>query len=126
MQIRWMLITVAALASLGGDARAQQPTATDVTHELRLIASQPTVADADRETVRAFLDQPDVQRVAESSGLDLTSTRDRVSSLTDAEAAELAARLDALPGTPQVGGQVIVISASAVVIALLILLLLSD
>jgi hypothetical protein len=126
MQTKWMLLTLAALLGFGSDARAQQPTATDVTHELRLIASQPTVADADRERVRMFLDRPEVQRAAESIGLDLTRTTDHVSTLSEAEAAELAARIDALPGEPQVGGQVIVISASAVIIALLILLLLSD
>ena len=126
MQIKWMLLIVAALFSFAGDARAQQPTAADVTRELRLIASQPSAADAHRATVREFLDRSDVRRAAESSGLDLTGTGDRVSALSDAEAAELAARIDALPGTPQVGGQVIVISASALIIALLILLLLSD
>ncbi len=125
MPTKWMLLIVAALLAFGGDARAQQTTAHDITRELRLIASQPT-ADADRATVQMFLDRPDVQRAVQSSGLDLTSTTDRVSALSDAEVAELAARIDALPGAPQVGGQVIVISASAVIIALLILLLLSD
>jgi hypothetical protein len=126
MQIKRMLLTLAALLALSADARAQQPTAADVTSELRLIASHATADDSDRATVRAFLDRPDVERIAESSGLDLVSTRDRVSTLSDAEAAELAARIDALAGAPQVGGQVIVISASALLIALLIVLLLAD
>ena len=126
MQIKRMLLTVAVFLGFSADARAQQPSAADVTSELRLIASQPMSVDVDRATVRAFLDRPDVERVAESSGLDLASTRDRVSTLSDAEAAELAARIDALAGAPQVGGQVVVISASALLIALLIVLLLAD
>jgi hypothetical protein len=126
MKTTWMLLTLAALLGLAGDARAQQPTAADITSELRLIASQPTAADADRATVRTFFERSSVQRAAESIGIDLTSTTDRVSTLSEAEVRELAARIAALPGEPQVGGQVIVISASAVIIALLILLLLSD
>jgi hypothetical protein len=126
MQIKWMLLALAALLGFAADARAQQPTVADVTEELRLIASQPTTADADRATVRVFLDRPDVVRAAESSGLDLTSTGDRASTLSDAEAAELAARIDALPGAAQAGGDVIVISATTVIIALLLLLLLAD
>jgi hypothetical protein len=126
MQTKWMLFTLAALVAFAGDARAQQPTANDVMSELRLIASQPTDADTDRATVREFLDRPEVRRAAEAVGLDSRIAAGRVTTLSDAEVADLAARIDALPGEEQVGGQVIVISASAVIIALLILLLLND
>jgi hypothetical protein len=125
MRIKWTLLAVAAVFALSADARAQHPAAADVTEELRLIASQPTAADADRATVRAFLDRADVEQAVESHGVDLTRAKDRVSTLNDAEAAELAARIDALDGAPQVGGDVIVISTTAVVIALLVLILLS-
>jgi hypothetical protein len=125
MRIKWMLLTVAALLALSADAHAQQPTAADVTGELRLIASQPMASDTDRATVRAFLDRTDVAQAAESHGIGLDAVKDRTSTLSDAEAAELAARIDAWDGTAQVGGDVIVISTTAIIIALLVLILLS-
>ena len=125
MRIRLMLVTLAALLGSSADAHAQQPTAADVTEELRLIASEPTAADADRVTVRAFLDRAEVAQIAQSHVFDLDGTKDRTSTLSDAEVAEIAARIDAMDEAVQVGGDTIVISASAVIIALLVLILLS-
>lgn len=125
MKIKWMLLAVGALFAASVDAHAQQATTADVTDELRLIASQPTPADGDRATVRAFLDRADVVGAAESHGIDIESTKDRVSTLSDAEAAQVAARIDAIDGEPQVGGDYIVISTTAVIIALLVLILVS-
>jgi hypothetical protein len=144
MRIKWMLLTFVALVAVfasSADAHAQQSPAADVTamtavtDELRLIASQPTAADADRASVRAFLERAAVERAAEVNGLDLETVKERASTLSDAEAADLAARIDAMDREAQdrdaqdrdalVGGDVIVISTTAVVIALLVLLLLS-
>ena len=125
MRIKWMLLTAVALLVLGADARAQQASAADVTEELRLIASQPTAADVDRATLRAFLDRPEVERAADARGIDLASVSDRTSTLTDDEAAEIARHIAAMDGAPQVGGDVIVISTTAIIIALLVLILLS-
>ena len=70
----------------------------------------------DRERVLAVLDRADVQAQLEAHGVSPDVVKARVAALTDAEAAELAARIDSLPA----GGVNIL---SAILIVFLVLLL---
>jgi hypothetical protein len=71
--------------------------------------------DADRERVARMLDRTDVQARLQAHGVSAADVKARVAALTDAEAAELAARIDELPA----GGIGIV---GAIVLVFLVLL----
>jgi len=75
-------------------------------------------ADADRQRIAAALERADVRELLAASGVDFKQAQARVAALSDAEAAELAARVDELPA----GG----IDALAVVLVVFLVLLISD
>ena len=70
----------------------------------------------ERERVAALLERPDVQAALAAYGVSPRDAQSRVAAMTDAEAAELAARIDELPA----GGIDIL---GAVLIVFLVLLL---
>jgi len=75
-------------------------------------------AGADRERIAAALDRADVRTELAARGVSLADAQARVAALTDAEAAELAARLDSLPA----GG----IDILGVALVVFLVLLLTD
>ena len=70
----------------------------------------------DRERIAHVLDRADVQAQLQAYGVNATEVKARVDALTDAEAAELAARIDSLPA----GGIGII---GAILIVFLVLLI---
>lgn len=65
---------------------------------------------ADRERIAAALERADVREQLAVFGVDLAEAQARVAALSDAEAAELAARIEALPaGGADVLGVILVV-----------------
>jgi hypothetical protein len=81
-----------------------------------VLASGPESAAA-RARVDAFLQRADVASQLESLGVDATEARQRVALLTDAEVAQIDARLDRLPA----GGSFFGVVAGILVLLILIL-----
>jgi hypothetical protein len=75
-------------------------------------------ADADRSRIAAALERTELREQLAVFGVSLEQAQARVAALTDAEAAELAGRLDELPA----GG----IDVLAVVLVVFLVLLLTD
>ncbi|HEX6689662.1 MAG TPA: PA2779 family protein [Burkholderiales bacterium] len=75
-------------------------------------------ADADRQNIAAALERAEVREQLAAFGVDLAEAQARVAALSDAEAAELAARIEALPA----GG----VDVLAVALVVFLVLLLTD
>jgi hypothetical protein len=76
-------------------------------------------ADVDRERVRAFLDRDDVRGVLERWDVSAEEAKARVDSLTDAELASIAGRIDAMPA----GGSTVGAILGALLLIFVILLI---
>jgi hypothetical protein len=87
--------------------------ATSLPVEAAMIA-----ADADRSRIAAALERAEVREQLATLGVSVEQAQARVAALTDAEAAELAARIDELPA----GG----LDVLAVVLVVFLVLLLTD
>jgi hypothetical protein len=61
-----------------------------------MVATQSALG-AERERIAAMLDRTEVQAQLQAYGVNPSDVKARVGALTDAEAAELAARIDELP-----------------------------
>lgn len=83
---------------------------------LPLHAGMLPVPGPDRERIVAVLERAEVRDELATRGVSLADARQRVAALTDAEAAELAARLDELPA-----GGVDVLGVALVVFLVLLL-----
>ena len=87
-----------------------------------LVTTEQTMADAsvnhDRMRLTALLDRQDVQAGLEAHGIDPVEARARVASLTDAEVAQITAKLDELPA----GGDGVGAVVGALLIVFLVLL----
>ena len=70
----------------------------------------------DRERISRILDRTDVQAQLQAYGVSAAEVKARVAALTDAEAAELAARIDELPA-----GGVSILGAALIVFLVLLL-----
>ena len=66
-------------------------------------------AGAARDTIRNFVNRADLSSQMQALGLDPATAKDRVSALTDAEAAQLAERINSLPAGADGTGLVLVI-----------------
>lgn len=107
----WPLISVMlALTAPVGFARAAL-VSTDVVLEQETVAAQ-------RDAVETFLSRGDVRRQMIEMGVDPAEAEARVGSLSDAEVARLAARIETAPAGQAVGSAVILL----LVIVLIILL----
>jgi len=89
-----------------------------------MIATEQVVAAAvapidARAEVAAFLDREDVRQILERWAVDPGEAKARVAALTDAEAADLASRLDAMPA----GGHVVGIIIGAILLVFFVLLI---
>ena len=80
-----------------------------------LLATDSALGAAQRDEINRLLDRADVQSRLEGYGVKPEDVKARVASLTDAEAAELAAQIDSLPA----GGNII----GALVLVFVILLI---
>jgi hypothetical protein len=88
-------------------------TATSLPVQAAMIA-----ADADRQRIAAALERAEVREQLAAFGVGLEQAQARVAALSDAEAAELAARIEELPA----GG----IDVLAVVLVVFLVLLITD
>lgn len=82
------------------------------------LLSTESVLGADRERIARILDRAEVQAQLQAYGVNPAEVKARVAALTDAEAAELAARFDELPA----GG----VSVLGAVLIVFLVLLLTD
>ncbi|HEX7891669.1 MAG TPA: PA2779 family protein [Ramlibacter sp.] len=69
----------------------------------------PSQADLDRAKVQSFMDRATVKERLIAMGVDGLSARDRVASLTEAEAHTLAQRIDAMPAGGALSNQDLII-----------------
>jgi hypothetical protein len=70
-----------------------------------LVSTEGVAAAGSRDRIAVFLDRADVQSRLESFGVSPTEVKARVAALSDAEAAQLAGKIDSLPaGGDGVGG----------------------
>ncbi len=88
-----------------------------------LVTERADAADADRAALHAFLQRPDVQRIATQAGVDFRTAASGVAVLDDEEAGRLAAQARDLDEALAGGQDYVVISTTALIIALLILLI---
>ena len=77
---------------------------------------------ADREQLEAFLDRPEVRRIAAEAGLDVQTAASAVASLSAEEVADLSGQL-AQAEAALAGGEAVVISTTAIIIGLLLIIL---
>jgi Family of unknown function (DUF6627) len=80
-----------------------------------IVSTEQSLARADRDRVAAVLERQDVRARLQALGVDPADARARVAALSDDEAAQLAARIDALPA----GGTDILVVALIVFLVLL-------
>lgn len=111
------LLLVAALFWTGSLVPAAH--AAVVASEAALATSTSSAGDADRARVAGFLARADVREQLESLGVDPDQARERVATLSDAEAASLAGKLDELPAG---GSAALGIAIAALVIVLILVL----
>ena len=83
-----------------------------------LVADADAAAGAERQRIAAVLERDEVRAQLAARGVSLGEAQARVAALSDAEAAELAARIDALPA----GG----VSVLGVALVVFLVLLLTD
>lgn len=92
------------------------------TAKAKMISTEASIAIAqsaeDRSKVNAFIEREDVQKVMADHGVDVKEAQMRVASLTDAEIAEIAGKLDTMPAG---AGAVGAIVGAAVLIFLVLL-----
>lgn len=80
-----------------------------------LLPADSVVAGADRARLAAMLERTEVAAALKAHGVDPADVKARVAALTDEEAAQVAARIDALPA----GGSIV----GALVLVFLVLLI---
>lgn len=120
---RRLLPAVALLVwfAFPANALAQQHAAS--ASELDAIAIEHAAAvDADRAELRAFLDRPEVRRIAGDAGIDVKTAASAVASLSAEEVADLSGRL-AQAEAALAGGDQVVISTTLIIVGLLVLII---
>jgi len=80
-----------------------------------IVSTEQALADSGRDRVAALLERSDVQARLQALGVSPADARARVAALSDAEAAQLAAEIDALPA----GGSDFLVVALIVFLVLL-------
>lgn len=74
-----------------------------------IVNTDTVVAGAERERLTSLLERGEVRARLEALGVDPATAKERVAALSDAEAAQLAARLDELPAGGDILGAVVLI-----------------
>lgn len=82
-----------------------------------MLSTEAVVSGAERARVASFFDREDVRAQLQARGVAADEVKQRVAALTDAEAQELAARIDSLPA----GGDVL-----GILLTVFIVLLITD
>jgi len=82
-----------------------------------IVTTDQLAASAERDQVKDFLQRAEVRSRLQSMGVDADAARARVNALTDAEARDLAARIDELPA----GGEIL-----GILLTVFIVLLITD
>jgi hypothetical protein len=108
----FLMIVLALVVSL------PHPTAMAALISTDAAAGSPQGSDA-REHVRQFLAREDVRAALVSQGIDPVEADARVDSLTDAEIAQIADRIDALPAGGVLGLVIVVLVIVLLVIVIL-------
>lgn len=109
---------VMLVTSMGAQQHVLDPDALDA-----LVADRLADEDGQRAAVRRVLAHPEVARVAEQAGIDLTRVRDGVSMLETGELADVAARAQQVDTALSGGQSTITFSTTTVIIVLLITIL---
>jgi hypothetical protein len=110
------IIAAILCASIASASVAQTSAATAAPAAL-LTAEQVAAAPAGRAQLEQALQRADVVAALEARGVSVAAARERVAALTDAEAAHVAAQVDAAPA----GGDVL-----GVIVFIFVLLLITD
>jgi hypothetical protein len=84
------------------------------------MVSTPAALSADRIYLERVLDRADVRAQLEANGVSAVEVKGRVAALSDAEAAELAQRIDSLPAGADGGAGALIGALLIVFIVLLI------
>src|SRR5262249_15150766 len=87
------------------------------------MADRAAAQDADRAAVRDALARPEVRRVAETMGIDLTRVNDAVATMSDADLERASASARQVNQQLVGGASTVVISTTTIIIALLIVIL---
>jgi hypothetical protein len=75
-----------------------------------MVSTEAAVAGAQHERLASFLERADVRALLQARGVDAAQVKARVAALTDQEAAQLAAQIDALPaGGADVLGVILIV-----------------
>ncbi len=74
-----------------------------------IVSTETVVAGADRVRLASMLERSEVQERLLALGVDPAHARDRVTALSDAEAAQLAAQMDGLPAGGDILGVALVV-----------------
>lgn len=74
-----------------------------------IVSTEQALAGAERDRLAGLLERSDVQAQMQALGVSAREARERVAALSDAEAAQLAAELDALPAGGDVLGVALVV-----------------
>lgn len=119
-----VFLSVLLAMPLAADRAAAQETHVVSEAELRSMADRHAErVEADRETVRAFLQRPEVTRAAGATGLDVRDAERAVSTLEAGELERIASRVRDLDEALVGGDNVLVISTTTLIIGLLILII---
>lgn len=118
------ILALAATLLIPAELAAQVETHTSVESELRsmLVVDNGT---SDREFVLEFLADDAIADIAAAEGMDVRELRDRVRTMDEASASDLANRVREMK-EDLVGGDTFVIGSTTLIIILLVLILLTD
>lgn len=72
-----------------------------------LVSTESVIAAGGRDSIAVFLERADVQSRLEAFGVSPAEVKARVAALSDAEAAQLAGKIDSLPAGGSTGGDVL-------------------
>jgi hypothetical protein len=84
-----------------------------------MLSTEAAIAGDTKERIVSFLDRSDVRAQLESLGVNPSDAKARVASLSDAEAAQLAAQIDRMPAGADTAGAIV----GALVLIFIVLLI---
>lgn len=118
------MLAVALVASLPAGLQGQQSHAVERGELESAVAEHDAAADERRQSIRSVLEHPEVERVAEANGIELTRVEDAVATLEGEALATAAVQADRVQHALAGGDASITITTTALIIALLILIVL--
>lgn len=116
-------VLAGSLLALPADAQETGEASILTPEETRDLVGERVEATADRrDALDAFLEKPEVRKVAEGAGIDIRRVESAAATLSDAELERLEPRLDAAEKA-LAGGDTLVIGSTTIIIALLVIIL---